>query len=150
MLESRQFSVLEICRFFGCPPPKVFDQANLTYSNVEAYQLGFITDTMTPLDAKFENEFNRKLFRPSLRSRTQLNLNINELLKANLDAKANYVSKMFQSGGFTVNEARKECRNPLSSDPNADKPMVQVNMMPIDKIGQKQEKINNTQNGQTQ
>lgn len=135
MLETRQFNVLEICRFFGCPPPKVFDQAGLTYSNVEAYQLGFLTDAISPLDAKFENEFNRKLFRPSVRQKTQLNLNINELLRANLDAKANFVSKMFQCGGYTVNEARKETRQPLSSDPNADKPMVQVNMMPIDKIG---------------
>jgi HK97 family phage portal protein len=143
MLEARQFSVLEICRFFGCPPPKVFDQAGLTYSNVEAYQLGFITDTISPLDAKVENEFNRKLFRPSMRARTQLNLNINELLRANLDAKANYVSKMFQCGGYNVNEVRKECRNPLSSDPNADKPMIQVNMIPVDKIGQKQPKIDN-------
>ncbi len=143
MLESRQFSVLELCRFFGVPPPKVFDQAGLTYSNVEAYQLGFITDTMTPLDAKFENEFNRKFFRPSVRIRTQLNLNINELLRANLDAKSNYVSKMFQAGGYTVNEVRRECRNPLSTNENADKPMIQVNMMPVDKIGQKEPKIDN-------
>lgn len=142
MLETRQFNVLEICRFFGCPPPKVFDPSGLTYSNVEAYQLGFVTDTVSPLDAKFENEFNRKMFRPSMRARTQLNLNINDLLRANLDAKANYVSKMFQAGGYTVNEVRKECRNPLSDSENADKPMVQVNMMPVDKIGQK-EKINN-------
>lgn len=138
MLETRQFNVLELCRFFGCPPPKVFDQAGLTYSNVEAYQLGFITDTISPLDAKFENEFNRKLFRPSMRSRTRLNLNINELLRANLDAKANYVSKMFQCGGYNVNEVRRECRNPLYDNENANKPMVQVNMMPVDKIGQKE------------
>jgi HK97 family phage portal protein len=149
MLETRQFNVLEICRFFGCPPSKVFDNSNLTYSNVEAYQLGFITDTISPLDSKFENEFNRKLFRPSQRSRLRVDLNINELLRANLDAKANYVSKMFQCGGYTVNEVRKETRQPLSPDPNAEKPMIQVNMMPIDKIGMKEKPINNNLKSKT-
>jgi HK97 family phage portal protein len=143
MLETRKFNIVDICRFFGVSPSKVFDSENLTYSNIESFQLGFLTDTISPLDAKFENEFNRKLFRPSMRARTQLNLNINELLRANLDAKANYVSKMFQAGGYTVNEVRRECRNPLSDNENADKPMIQVNMMPVDKIGQKQPKIDN-------
>ena len=60
---------------------------------------------------------------------------------ANLDAKANYVSKMFQCGGYSVNEVRKETRQPLSSEANADKPMIQVNMMPIDKIGMKEKPV---------
>lgn len=148
MLETRQFNVQEICRFFGVPPVKVFESVNQPYSNVEAYQLGFITDTISPLDAKFENEFNRKIFRPSQRSRTRLDLNINELLRANLDAKANYVSKMFQCGGYTINEVRKETRQPLSLEPNAEKPMVQSSMLPIDKIGVKPPKIDNNAKSQ--
>ena len=95
MLETRQYNVIEICRFFGVSPSKVFDSNNLTYSNIESFQLGFLTDTIIPLDAKIEAEFNRKLFRPSLRQKTRLNLNIDELLRANLDARANYASKMF-------------------------------------------------------
>lgn len=143
MLETRQFNVEEICRFFGVPPVKVFNNPNQPYSNVEAYQLTFITDTISPLNAKFENEFNRKLFRPSQRSRLKVDLNINDLLRANLDAKANYVSKMFQCGGYTVNEVRKETRQPLSVEANAEKPMIQVNMMPIDKIGLKEKPVDN-------
>ena len=133
MLETRQFNVVEICRFFGVSPSKVFDSNNLTYSNIESFQLGFLTDTVSPWDAKIESEFNRKLLRPSLRQKTRLNLNLNELLRANLDAKANYVSKMFQVGGYTVNEARKECGNPIYDNKEADKPMVQINMTTIDK-----------------
>ena len=140
MLESRQFNVIEICRFFGVSPSKVFDDKNLTYTNIEAFQLGFLTDTISPLNAKIEAEFNRKLLRPSKRVVTRLRLDIESLLRADITAKANYISKMFQSGAYTVNEARKEAGNPESSDPNADIPMVQVNMQPISKIGQDKKK----------
>lgn len=139
MLETRQFNVIEICRFFGVHPSKVFDQSNLTYSNIESFQLGFLTDTMTSLDAKIEGEFNRKLLRPSERPKTRLSLNIEELLRANLDAKANYVSKMFQAGGYTVNEVRKRAGNPKHDHENADKPMVQINMQTIDNFAKKED-----------
>jgi len=136
MLETRQFNVLEICRFFGVPPSKAFAQEGLTYSNVEAYQLGFITDTVTPMDSRIESEFNRKLLRPSQRGKTIFNLNPEVLMKANLDSMANYYSKMFQSGGFTVNEIRQKLGN--EKMPGGDEPMVQVNM----------QKLNKTDNGE--
>jgi HK97 family phage portal protein len=141
MLETRQFNVVEICRFFGVSPSKVFDDKNLTYSNIESFQLGFLTDTISPLDAKIEAEFNRKLFRPSQRATTKVHLNINELLRANMDAKANFYSKMFAVGGYTVNEIRKELGNPMSDSENANKPLVQINMAPIDKLSEKAKPI---------
>lgn len=131
MLETRGFNVIEICRFFGVSPSKVFDSQNLTYSNIESFQLGFLTDTISPLDAKIENEFNRKVFRPSQRRTTKLALNIEDLLRANLDAQANYTSKLFQAGGYTVNEVRKRTGMPKYNHPNADMPMIQVNMQPV-------------------
>lgn len=137
MLESREFNVTEICRFFGVAPAKVFDSKNLTYNNIESFQLAFLTDTATPINAKIENEFNRKLILPGQRGTTRLQLNINDLLRANMESKANYVSKMFQCGGYSVNEVREQTEMPLSTAENANKPMVQVNMMPIDKIKDK-------------
>lgn len=129
MLETRQFNVVEICRFFGVNPSKVFDNNNLTYSNIESFQLGFLTDTIAPLNAKIEAEFNRKLLRPSKRIKTRLNLDMNDLYRANLDTKANYVSKMFQAGGYTINEVRKEAGNPPVQ--GGDQAYYQVNMQPV-------------------
>jgi hypothetical protein len=57
-------------------------------------------------------------------------------MKANLDSMANYYSKMFQSGGFTVNEIRQKLGN--EKMPGGDEPMVQVNM----------QKLNKTDNGE--
>lgn len=135
LLETRKFNVQEIGRFFGVSPTKLFDDGSLTYSNVEALSLGFITDTIAPLDAKIESEFNRKLYRPSERINTQLNLSIKELILNNADSKANYLSKMFATGGYTINELRAEIGEGRFDDPNADKPMAQVNMQTIDRFG---------------
>lgn len=127
MLETRKYNAVDICRFFGVHPSKVFDDSNLTYSNIESFQLGFITDTVTPWDCKIESEFNRKLFRPAKAIKKRLNLNINELLRANLDAKANYVSKMFQCGGYTVDEVRREAGNaPIKGGSKAYVPMSMI------------------------
>lgn len=141
MLETRKYNVVDICRFFGVHPSKVFDDANLTYSNVESFQLNHLSDTISPLDIKIESEFNRKLLRPSERRFTKLNLSLEELLRANLDAKANYTSKMFQCGGFTVNEVRKECGKPQYEHENANIPMVQINMAPVSTMSIKQKPI---------
>lgn len=129
MIETRQFNVIDICRFFGVHPSKAFDLTASTYSNVESYQLGFLTDTMTPFKKKFENEFNRKLFRPSQRTRTRLSLDINELLSSDLDTQANYYSKMVQCGAFTPNEIRRKVKQPLIA--NGDSSYVQANMVPV-------------------
>jgi HK97 family phage portal protein len=144
MLETRQFNAVEICRFFGVHPSKVFDTSNLTYSNIESFQLGFITDTIAPWDTKIEGEFHRKILRPSERRMTRMNLSIEELMRANMDARANYYSKLFQIGALTVNEVRKEIGMPQYQHENADKPLVQINLTSIDKLGTKQVDKNTT------
>jgi HK97 family phage portal protein len=130
MLETRQFNVIDICRFFGVHPSKVFDSANLTYSNIESFQLGFLTDTISPWDSKIEAEFNRKLLRPGKRIKTKLNLNLDDLLRANMDSTANYVSKMFQCGGYTVNEVRAKIGQPKVK--GGDKAYAPMNLIPVD------------------
>jgi len=130
MLETRKFNVVEICRFFGVSPSKVFDNENLTYSNIESFQLGFLTDTISPLDSKIEAEFNRKLLRRDKRMKTYLNLSIDELLRANMDTKANYYSKMFQIGSYTVNRIRDKMGEPRTE--GGDKAYIPLNLVPVD------------------
>jgi len=130
LLETREFNVVDLCRFFGVHPSKAFDSSNLTYSNIESFQLGFLTDTASPWDCNIESEINRKLLRPSKQKYNYFNLDISQLLRANLDAKANYVSKMFQCGGFTVNEVRREAGTPPIS--GGDKAYVPMNMLAVD------------------
>jgi phage portal protein BeeE len=98
---------------------------------VESYQLGYITDTMTPLARKIDNEVNRKLYRPSQRRRTKAVLRVAELLSNDYESKANYYLSMFQVGAYSPNEIRKELNRPLI--PDGDKSYVQVNLTEVGK-----------------
>jgi len=131
MLESRQFSVLEIARFFGISPVKLFDTAASTYSNIEQSQLSFLTDTLTPLIEKVECEFNRKLFRPSERKFLEARFDVMQLLRADMLTQADYISKLFNVGGFTINEVRAKVGTPKIEEARADIPFIQSSMLPL-------------------
>ena len=130
LLETRQFNVIDICRFFGVSPVKAFDLSKSSYSTVEATQLAFLTDTLNPLLEKIELEFERKLYKPSERSTIDVRFDTSVLLRADKASQASYYNTLFQIGVITPNEIRKA----LDLEPldNGDKSFVQVNVMTLD------------------
>lgn len=143
MLESRQFSVVEICRFFGVSPTKAFDLTASTSNNIEQSNLSFLTDTLTPLIEKIENEFNRKLFRPSERRRFSVQFDVTSLLRGDLASQSEYYSKMFQIGVFTTNDIRKKLN--MSPQEGGDQSFVQGALLPINYNFKAQTQIDNKQ-----
>lgn len=131
LLETRQFNVIDICRFFGVSPVKAFDLSKSSYSTVEATQLAFLTDTLNPLLQKIELEFERKLYKPSERSTIDVRFDTSVLLRADKASRASYYNTLFQIGVITPNEIRKA----LDLEPleNGDKSFVQVNVTTLDK-----------------
>lgn len=131
LLETRQFNVIDICRFFGVSPVKAFDLSKSSYSTVEATQLAFLTDTLNPLLQKIELEFERKLYKPSERSTIDVRFDTSVLLRADKASQASYYNTLFQIGVITPNEIRKA----LDLEPleNGDKSFVQVNVTTLDK-----------------
>lgn len=130
LLETRQFNVIDICRFFGVSPVKAFDLTNSSYSTVEATQLAFLTDTLAPLLEKLELEFERKLYKPSERANIEVKFDTSALLRADKTSLAEYYNKLFQIGVVTINEVRKALDLPAID--NGDKSFVQVNVMTLD------------------
>lgn len=130
LLETRQFNVIDICRFFGVSPVKAFDLSKSSYSTVEATQLAFLTDTLNPLLQKIELEFERKLYKPSERSTIDVRFDTSVLLRADKASQASYYNTLFQIGVITPNEIRKA----LDLEPleNGDKSFVQVNVTTLD------------------
>jgi len=60
-LETRQFSVPEICRWFRMPPHKVADLTRATFSNIEHQDLEYVKDCLTAWFKRWETEVWRKL-----------------------------------------------------------------------------------------
>lgn len=147
LLETREFNVIDICRFFGVSPVKAFDFSKSSYSTVEATQIAFLTDTIAPLLEKIELEFKRKLYKPSERAQIDVKFNSAALLKADKASQAAYYCSLFQIGVISPNEIRKELDLPALK--NGDHTFVQVNTMILDNaINQKHDDKDGTKTKQ--
>ena len=131
LLETRRYGVVDICRFFGVSPHKAYDMSSQSYASVEAEQLAFLTDTLQPLLAKIELEFERKIFTNKEKFKYFVTFDTSVLLRTDKGALADYYTKMYNLGVLTTNEIRKQ----LDLEPveNGDQAFIQSNLVPIDK-----------------
>lgn len=129
LLETRQFNVIDICRFFGVSPVKAFDLTKSSYNTIEQMQLAFLTDTLQPLLEKLECEFQRKLYKPSEKDSITVRFSTAPLLRADKQSQANYYNTLFQMGVMTINEIRRELDLPHLE--NGDTSFVQVNVQTL-------------------
>lgn len=134
LLETREFNVIDICRFFGVSPVKAFDLSKSSYNTVEATNLSFLTDTLSPLLEKIELEFERKIYKPSEKESIDVRFDTSRLLRADKQSLANYYSTLFNIGVVSLNEIRKELD--LASVEGGDNHFVQVNLMEVNKAAQ--------------
>lgn len=104
LLESRQYSVLDICRFFNVNPVKAFDLRDSNYSSLEQVNLDFLETSLKPYIKMMEDEFNRKLFNDSAIS---IKFDVTDMLSTDKVTTANYYKTLLQSGVLSVNEVRK-------------------------------------------
>lgn len=130
LLESRQFNVVDICRFFSVSPVKAFDLSKSSYSTVEATQLQYLTDTALAVITKIEQEINRKIFLPSERGKVVAEFDTSAILRTDKSAQATYWKELFNIGAATPNEVRRESN--LGRMENGDKAFVQVNVQTLD------------------
>ena len=131
LLETREFNVIDICRFFGVSPVKAFDLSKSSYSTVEATNLSFLTDTLSPLLDKIELEFERKIYKPSEKESIDVRFDTSRLLRADKQSLATYYSTLFNIGVVSPNEIRREID--LPSIEGGDNHFVQVNLMEVNK-----------------
>ena len=105
LLESRQFNVQDIARFFGISPVLLGDLSHTSYNTVEAIQQAFLLHTLQPYIVIVEEEFTKKLLK---KQENDLTINLDEtyLLKTDKAATASYFSSLVNNGIITRNEAR--------------------------------------------
>lgn len=107
-LESRKFTVREICRFFGVHPSFVFDDTSNNYKSAEMANVAFLSTTLNPILRQIELEFLRKLVSPRLVGNMKFAFDRRALYACDLESKAKYQADTIATGLYTVNEWRKE------------------------------------------
>lgn len=127
-LESRKFTVIEICRFFSVPPTFVYADTSANYKTVEQADIDFLSHTLNPLLRNIETELRRKLIPQSLSHRYKFKFDRRELFACDLNGMMNYGTKLLQVG-TTVNEVRR--MNNLPPVGGGDTVMVSANLRPV-------------------
>ncbi|MBO4380130.1 MAG: phage portal protein [Muribaculaceae bacterium] len=131
-LETRKFTVRDICRFFGVHPSFVFDDTSNNYKSAEMANVAFLSNTLNPLLRKIENELLRKLVSPSLAGKRQFEFDRRGLYACDLDSRVKYQTATIAAGIYTVNEWRKEeNKQPVEG---GDKVLVSANLRQIDEL----------------
>lgn len=135
-LESRQFQVPEVARWFNLPPHKLKDLTKSSFNNIEQEQISFVTDSILPWLIDQEQEFYLQTLTERQRYIEKLYWKhiVEGLLRADAKSRAEFYQIMKRNGLMTPNEIReKEDLNP-HDDPLADELWTEVNIMPLSKI----------------
>ncbi len=131
-LESRKFTVIEICRFFSVPPSFVYADTSNNYKSVEQADVDFLSHTLNPMLRNIEIELLRKLVPPSLSHKYRFKFDRSQLFASDLNGTMNYYTKFLQIGA-TLNEMREKFNLPPVE--GGDTALVSANLRGINEIG---------------
>lgn len=107
LLQSRQYSVEEICRWFQVPPAIIGNGANLGSSTEQLFQF-FVTLCLLPILKNLEQSIKKGLFSRAESRNISVKFNVDGLLRSDAKARSEYLSKMVNNGIMTRNEAREK------------------------------------------
>jgi len=126
-LETRQFSVGDIARWFRIQPHKIGDLSKATFSNIEHQSQEYVSDTLTPWFIRWEQAIRMQLMTPEQQAdNLYVKHNANALLRGDLKSRYEAYASGIVNGWFTRNEARE--REELNPIDGLDEPLIPLNM----------------------
>lgn len=125
-LESRKFTVREICRFFGVHPSFVFDDTSNNYKSAEMANVAFLSNTLNPILRKIECELHRKLVGRKLCCKRKFEFDRKSLYACDLDSRVKYQAQTIAAGIYSVNDWRLMENQPRTE--NGDMVMISANL----------------------
>lgn len=134
MLESRAFSIEEICRWFRVPAFMVghADKQSSWASSVEGMNLQFLTNTLRPLLVNIEQEISRCLLDGD--DDLFAEFSVEGLLRADSAGRSAYYTTALQNGWMSRNDVRRlENMPPIEG---GDIYTVQLNLTPLEDLKQ--------------
>jgi HK97 family phage portal protein len=139
LLETQQFLVEEICRWFGVPPHKVMHLLRSTFNNIEHQAIEVVVDSISPWAKRFEDEANYKLFGGSRWRGFYTKMNMNALLRGDTKARMELYRGLVMIGVLSPNDVlRLEDMNTIG--PDGDIHVMQEQMSTLDFIREKKQK----------
>ena len=134
LLESRQYDVISICRYFGVSPLKVFDYSHMSYSSLEQVSLSYLQDSVLPYTQLIEDELNKKIFKPSETGKYFIDFDYTSLLQGDKKAEAEYYRTLLTNGILSPNEVREKLGYAPIDDDALNKQYLQLSYGTVDNI----------------
>ncbi|CEF40782.1 phage portal protein [Acetobacter senegalensis] len=135
LLQTRGFNVETICRWYGVAPVMIgrMEKSTAWGSGLEQMNLWFLTYTLQPWLVRIEQAISRCLLSATEKAQYFAKHNVDALLRADSQARAQLEATQVQNGIKTRNEVReKEGLPPL---PGGDMLTVQAQMIPLTDVG---------------
>jgi HK97 family phage portal protein len=141
-LESRQFQITDIARWFNLPVHKLKEMTKSSFNNIESEQQSFVIDSLLPWSVRLEQNYNMQLLKESeFRSGLYFKHVFEGLLRGNSKDRSEFYSKLWGIGALSVNDIReKEDLDPVDG---GDIHLVPLNMTTLENAGQAKEEPQN-------
>lgn len=142
LLETRQFGVEEIGRWFGVPAALINSSSGTSGASIEQIVESFYRSTIHPLCCSVEQAIMQRVFTAAERAKYVAEFKMSALLRASVSSRYDSYSKALQNGFMTRNEVRKlENLPPVDG---ADQLTAQSNLWPVNQLGEQQASQSNT------
>lgn len=106
LLSTEEFSVQDIARIFNVPPHMIGDLSRATFSNIEQQTIQFAQFSLRPTIKRAEVELENKLFFEEEKGKYSIKFNLNGLMRGDMQARAEWYTKLVQNGIYNRNEVR--------------------------------------------
>jgi HK97 family phage portal protein len=136
LLETRQFSVEDLCRWFGMNPAMIGHGTSVSNwgTGREQINLAFLQYVLRAYTKRLEQGITKWLLKPTERGRIYAEFSVEGLLRADSAGRSAFYSTMVQNGIMTRNEVR-DLEN-LNSLDGGDELTIQSNLVPATMLGQ--------------
>lgn len=130
VLQSRKYSVEDVCRVFDIQPNKIHSLENMTWKNVEEANIDYVVDTLTPWLVRLEQAFTLQLLLEREVPQYYFKHVVAGLLRGDTEKRGEWYKNLLMYGVYSINDVRElEELNPIE---DGDTHFVQLNMVPID------------------
>lgn len=134
LLETRNFAVSEIARWFDVPPVLIHHNDTTTWgSGIEQIVDGFYKLTIRPMLVSIEQAVRKRVMTPVQRQTMSVEFSLDALLRGNPSQRADMYAKGAQNGWLTRAEIRQLEGWPSMA--GTDALTAQSNLVPLDMLG---------------
>lgn len=133
LLETRKFTVEEICRIFRVPPHLVQNLDRATFNNIEQMSIDFVMYSLMPWLVRWEQSMARVLLSHDDKRKYEIRFNADGFLRGSHKERYEAYAVGINNGFLCPNDVRR--LENMDVIPDGDIFMVQGAMMPLDMVG---------------